>query len=68
MSFSIRPGKPDRSRIDLTDEVALRHWTKTLDASKEEIAAAIEKVGDTASAVRKELASGQSRRRSSSKA
>jgi hypothetical protein len=59
MNFSIRPGKPDRSRIDLSDEAALRHWIKRLDASKEKIAMAIAKVGDTASAVRKDLAAAQ---------
>jgi predicted RNA-binding protein YlqC (UPF0109 family) len=68
MSLTIRPGKPDRSRIDLTDEVALRHWMKTLNASKEDLAAAIAKVGNTVRAVRKELAGEQVARQSSAEA
>jgi hypothetical protein len=62
MSLEIRPVKPDRSRVELTDEFALRHWIKNLGVSREEIAAAIAKVGDTAKAVRKELAREQARR------
>jgi hypothetical protein len=46
---------PDRNRIDLDDPAELRHWRKALDASKEEIVRAIEKVGNSAAAVRKEL-------------
>ena len=53
--MKITPDKPDRMRIDLTDEVAARAWTKKLGKSREEIAAAIEKVGDCASAVKKQL-------------
>jgi hypothetical protein len=53
--MKITPDKPHRTRIDLTDEVASRAWTKKLGKSLEEIAAAIEKVGDSASAVKKEL-------------
>jgi len=53
--MKITPDKPDRARIDLTDEVTARAWVKKLGKSKEEIAAAIEKVGDTAAAVKKEL-------------
>ena len=51
----ITPDKPHRTRIDLTDDVAARAWAKKLGKSREEIAAAIEKVGDNASAVKKEL-------------
>ena len=53
--MKITPDKPDRTKIDLTDEVAARAWTKQLGKSREEIAAAIEKVGDCASAVKKQL-------------
>ncbi len=47
--------KPDRSRIDLTDEGIARRWSKQFGKSVEEIAAAIEKVGDNAQTVKKEL-------------
>lgn len=49
------PRKPDRSRIDLTDETVARGWVKKLGRTREEIAAAIAKVGDNAQAIRKEL-------------
>jgi Protein of unknown function (DUF3606) len=35
--------KPDRSRIDLSDNEIAKHWVKKLGKSKEEIAAAISK-------------------------
>ena len=54
--MKINPVKPDRSRIALTSDALIRHWTKELDARKEEIIAAIEKVGDNPDTVRKELA------------
>jgi transcription antitermination factor NusA-like protein len=51
----IRRASPDRSKIDLTAHAA-RHWVKLLDASRDEIAAAVEKVGPNPDTVRKELA------------
>ena len=48
--------KPNRSSIDLSDEIIARAWVKKLGKSKEEIAAVIEKVGDNAETVKKELA------------
>ncbi len=47
--------KPDRGRIDLSDEAMARQWSKNLGCSREAIAAAIEKVGDNRDTVRKEL-------------
>ena len=47
--------KPDRSRIDLTDGNIARRWSKHFGKSVKEIAAAIEKVGDNAHTVKKEL-------------
>ena len=57
--MKIRPVKPDRGKIDLTDEVAARAWKKRLGKSEEEIAQAIEKVGDNAETVIKELGRAQ---------
>jgi hypothetical protein len=48
--------RPHRLSIDLSDEIAARAWVKKLGKSKEEIAAAIERVGDNAETVKKELA------------
>jgi hypothetical protein len=43
------------NKIDLSDIAVVRHWTKKLGKSKEEIAAAIEKVGDNVQTVCREL-------------
>ena len=52
---TIRPIKPDRSRVALKDAESARQWSKQLKRSVEEIAAAIDKVGDNARSVKKEL-------------
>jgi hypothetical protein len=56
MAIEINAVKPDRSRVDLEDDAVLRHWMKTLQATREQIEAAIEKVGADPATVRKELA------------
>lgn len=55
MTLEIQPVHPDRSKIDLSDDATAHHWVKTLGASREEVAAAIEKVGPVFETVRKEL-------------
>lgn len=55
MSLVTRAAKPDRNKIDLSDDSVARHWAKKLGRSRDEIAAAIEKVGDNCESVRKEL-------------
>lgn len=55
MALVTHPPKPDRNRIDPLDDVVAGHWAKKLGKSKEEIAAAIKKVGDNCATVRKEL-------------
>jgi predicted RNA-binding protein YlqC (UPF0109 family) len=45
--------QPDRSKINMNE---VRYWTKHLNVSKEELQKAIDKVGNSAAAVRKELA------------
>jgi hypothetical protein len=48
-------GAQDRARISLTEEHELRYWTKALGVTKEQLAAAVHKVGNSADAVRREL-------------
>ena len=48
--------QPDRSKIDINQDYEVHYWTKHLNISKEELQKAVDKVGDTAAAVRKELA------------
>jgi hypothetical protein len=47
---------PDRSKIHLDDPKGIKCWTHELGVSKEQLQAAIDKVGNSAAAVRKELA------------
>ena len=46
---------PDRSKINVHEDVEVKHWTKHLGITEEKLAATIEKVGNSAAAVRKEL-------------
>jgi hypothetical protein len=48
-------GAQDRSRISMHEEHEVRYWTKALGVSKEELASAVAKVGNSADAVRREL-------------
>lgn len=55
MPLASRKPRPDRSRIDLSDPALARQWTKKLGRPREDIEAAIAKVGDNCETVRKEL-------------
>jgi hypothetical protein len=44
-----------RSHIAMDDELEVKYWTKHLGVSHEELKNAVEKVGNSAAAVRKEL-------------
>jgi Protein of unknown function (DUF3606) len=48
-------GAQDRARISMTEEHEVRYWTKELGVTKEQLAAAVKKVGNSAEAVRREL-------------
>jgi hypothetical protein len=48
--------QPDRSKINMNQSHEVRYWTKHLNISKEELQKAVDKVGNSAAAVRKELA------------
>jgi hypothetical protein len=49
-------GQQDRSKINMHEPVEVQYWTKHLKVSKEELQKAVDKVGNSAAAVRKELA------------
>jgi hypothetical protein len=51
--------QPDRSKINTHEVLELRCWAKELGVSKEQLRKAVEKVGNSAAAVRKELATVQ---------
>ena len=46
---------PERNFINMHEEYELKYWIKHLGVSREELQRAIDKVGDSAAAVRKEL-------------
>ena len=48
--------QPDRSKINMHQAHEVRYWTKHHNISKDELQRAIDKVGNSAAAVRKELA------------
>jgi len=46
MSYDKRnPGRPDRDRINMNEEYEVRDWSKKFGVSKEELAAAVKRVG-----------------------
>jgi hypothetical protein len=46
---------PDRSKIIIKHEDHIKYWTRHFGVTKDELTRAIERVGDSAAAVRKEL-------------
>lgn len=48
-------GQPDRSKINMHEAHEVQYWTKHLNISKEELQRAVDKVGNSAAAVRKQL-------------
>jgi 3-oxoacyl-[acyl-carrier-protein] synthase III len=51
-----RRGQPDRSKINMSEGYEVQYWTKHLGISREKLQQLIDKVGNSAAAVRKELA------------
>jgi hypothetical protein len=51
----MKPGRPDRDRINVNEEYELRDWSKSLGVSPEELKNAVAAVGDRADAVRQHL-------------
>jgi len=48
-------GAQDRSRISMSEDHEVRYWTKELGVTREQLQRAVDKVGNSAAAVRKEL-------------
>jgi hypothetical protein len=49
-------GSQDRSKINMSEDYEVKYWSRELRVSKEQLQAAVDKVGNSAAAVRKELA------------
>ena len=47
--------QPDRSKINMHEDHEVKYWTKALGVTKQELQKAVDKVGNSAAAVRKEL-------------
>jgi Protein of unknown function (DUF3606) len=56
MDSLTRREQPDRSKINMHQRFEVRHWTRALGVTKERLQQAVDKVGNSAAAVRKELA------------
>jgi hypothetical protein len=55
MDNTAKIGQPDRSKINMHEEYEVKYWMRELGVTKQELARAIEKVGNAAAAVRKQL-------------
>jgi hypothetical protein len=47
--------QPDRSKINMHEGYEVKHWTREFGVSREQLQQAVDKVGNSAAAVRKEL-------------
>ncbi|HWP15781.1 MAG TPA: DUF3606 domain-containing protein [Xanthobacteraceae bacterium] len=48
-------GKPDRSKINMDEDYEVKYWAKELGVTRSELQRVVDKVGNAAAAVRKEL-------------
>jgi hypothetical protein len=51
-----KKGSQDRSKINMQEPYELKYWTKELGVNKDQLQKIVDKVGNSAAAVRKELA------------
>ena len=56
MDHLTRRDTPDRSKINMHERWEVKYWTRELGVSHAELQKAVDKVGNSAAAVRKELA------------
>ncbi|MGY4626833.1 DUF3606 domain-containing protein [Bradyrhizobium sp. USDA 4486] len=47
--------QPDRNKIDMNDDYAVKYWTHELGITRSRLQRLVDKVGNSAAAVRKEL-------------
>jgi hypothetical protein len=51
----VKRAQPDRSKINMHEAYEVKYWSHALGISKEDLQKAVDKVGNSAAAVRKEL-------------
>jgi hypothetical protein len=54
-AMHVSKNTPDRRHLDLTDELAVRAFIKNCNVTAEQLTKAVEKVGNSLAALRKEL-------------
>jgi hypothetical protein len=47
--------QPDRSKINMHQAYEVKYWTRALNVTRKELQAAVDKVGNSAATVRKQL-------------
>jgi len=47
--------QPDRSKINMSEDFEVKYWIKALGVDRDKLQKAVDKVGNSAAAVRKEL-------------
>jgi hypothetical protein len=47
--------QPDRSKINMSEDFEVKYWAKALGVDRDALRKAVDKVGNSAAAVRKEL-------------
>lgn len=47
--------QPDRSKINMSEDYEVKYWTHALGVTREELQKAVDKVGNSAATVRKQL-------------
>jgi 3-oxoacyl-[acyl-carrier-protein] synthase III len=50
-----KSGAPDRSKISMENETEVKYWLKHLRITREQLQSIVDKVGNSAASVRKEL-------------
>jgi stage III sporulation protein SpoIIIAA len=50
-----KPATPDRSKISMESETEVKYWLKHLKITREQLQSIVDKVGNSAASVRKEL-------------
>jgi hypothetical protein len=48
-------GSPDRSKINMHEPYEVKYWTKELGVNRDQLQKLVDKVGNSAASVRKEL-------------
>jgi hypothetical protein len=54
-AMKVKLARPDRGKIDMSEDVAVRYWCKHFGITRPQLQNIIDKVGHSAAAVEKEL-------------